>query len=89
MLGKILEIEEVIGIKLGNIGEMKGSNGSQLGFVQMLNALCGYGVYDGYKIKTEKHEFYILIENGQCCCEDWGYFFLNDDEKEIFMKYFF
>ena len=49
----------------------------------MLNALMGGSSYDGYRIKTDKHEFNILIDNGQCCCESWGYFYLNDDEQEF------
>lgn len=62
---------------------MMGSNGSRLGFAQMLNTLMGCSSYDGYRIKTDKHEFYILIDNGQCCCESWGYFYLNDNEQEF------
>lgn len=46
---------------------------------------------DGYKIETEDHIFYVLIDNSQSCCEDWGYFsseddyrkFINSDLKEI------
>ncbi len=82
-LGKILSIEEVTNIQLGNSGALNGSNGSQLGMKQMLNALMGGSSYDGYRIKTDKHEFNILIDNGQCCCESWGYFYLNDDEQEF------
>lgn len=82
-LGKILSIEEVTNIRLGNKGAINGSNGSRLGMTQMLNALMGGSSYDGYRIKTDKHEFNILIDNGQCCCESWGYFYLNDDEQEF------
>lgn len=82
-LGKILRIEEVTNIQLGNSGALNGSNGSRLGMKQMLNALMGGSSYDGYRIKTDKHEFNILIDNGQCCCESWGYFYLNDDEQEF------
>ena len=80
-LGKILSITEVNNLKLSNSGSFNGSNGSRLGMSQMLNAICGYGGYDGYKITTDKHEFLILIDNGQSCCENWGYFYLNDDTE--------
>lgn len=84
MLGKILSIEEITNLKLANLGAMNGSNGSQRGIMQNINALFGgYGEYDGYIIKTENHEFNILIDNGQCCCESWGYFYMNDDEQEF------
>lgn len=33
-----------------------------------------YGLCDGYRIKTDKHEFDILIDNSQQCCESWGTF---------------
>lgn len=82
-LGKILSIEEVTNVQLGNTGKMTGSKGSQLGVSQMLSVLMGGSSYDGYRIKTDKHEFNILIDNGQCCCESWGYFYLNDDEQEF------
>lgn len=82
-LGKISSIEEVTNIRLGNTGALSGGNGSRLGMAQMLNALMGGSSYDGYRIKTDKHEFNILIDNGQCCCESWGYFYLNDDEQEF------
>lgn len=35
--------------------------------------------YDGYFVKTEKDTYYFLIENGQCCCEDWGYISSDED----------
>ena len=54
-----------------------------LGMSGMLSAIFGYGKWDGYKIKTENHEFNLLIDNGQSCCESWGYFFLNDDEQDF------
>lgn len=82
-LGNILSIEEVTDIRLVNSGNLNGSNGSRLGLTQMFNALMGGSSYDGYRIKTDKHEFNILIDNGQCCCENWGYFYLNDDEQEF------
>lgn len=82
-LGKIISIEEITGINLENVGNLNGSNGSQLGIGSMINSICGCGSYDGYRVKTEGHEFNILISNEQNCCEDWGYFQLNDDENEF------
>ncbi len=34
---------------------------------------------DGYMIETDKHKFYVLIDNGQSCCESWGYLASEDD----------
>ncbi len=83
---KILEIKEITGLKLGNWGKSTGNNGSQLGISQMINALCGYGEYDGYLIKTDEHEYHILIDNGQSCCESWGYFSSEDDFDDFIHK---
>ena len=38
-----------------------------------------WGGYDGYKIKTEQDEYLFLIDNGQNCCEDWGYLSTPDE----------
>lgn len=72
-------IEEVTDMKARPIGSLEGSAGSHLGFTQMLNALGGYGLMDGYKVKTDSTEILILIDNGQSCCESWGYFSSDDD----------
>lgn len=37
----------------------------------------GYG-HDGYIVKTDKQSIDLFIDNGQCCCEDWGYFMSED-----------
>ena len=87
MLGKILSIEEVTNVKLDNTGSLNGGNGSRLGLSQMIDALRGYGSYDGYKIKTDIHEFYILIDNEQSCCESWGYFSSEDAFEPFIGKY--
>lgn len=34
--------------------------------------------FDGYCIETNKNKYYFLIENGQQCCENWGYIVLED-----------
>lgn len=75
---KIISIEEVCGLKLSHI--RTSNERARVGMVQTMNALFGgYGVYDGYKIKTSEHEYMILIDNGQNCCECWGYFSSDDD----------
>lgn len=35
--------------------------------------------YDGYEVVTDKHKVYVLINNEQECCEDWGYAITYDD----------
>ena len=74
---KLLAIEEIHDLKLANVG--RHSDKAQLGMKQMLRSLMGYGAYDGYKITTSEQEYLILIDNGQCCCESWGYFSSEDD----------
>ena len=34
---------------------------------------------DGYKVTTTKANIFVLISNGQGCCESWGYFSSEDD----------
>lgn len=77
MMEKIVNIEEIKNLRLGNIGNH--SNTAQLGIVHMFNALMGYAEYDGYRITTTEHKYLILISNEQNCCEDWGYMVSEDD----------
>ena len=77
MKEKIIEISEVCGLKLGNTGFH--TEVAQLGIIQMLHSIMGYSEYDGYKITTTEHTYLILIDNGQCCCESWGYFSSEDE----------
>jgi hypothetical protein len=70
-LGKILSITEIENIKL--------NNGKPVDVCDDWE----WDTYNGYKITTEMHEFYILINNFQYCCESWGYFYLNDDEQKF------
>lgn len=65
---KLVAIEEIQDLTLSNIEEF--SNKARPG---------GYASYDGYKITTSEQEYLILINNGQCCCERWGYFSSEDD----------
>ena len=83
MLGKIKSIEEVYNFKIQPVAQLEGSGG-RLGMSQMLNTLCGYADMDGYKVETDKHAFYVLIDNGQSCCENWGYM-TSEDNFEPFI----
>ncbi len=85
-LGKIVSIKEITGFKCGNFGVMDGTNGSRMGMSAMLNALRGCGEYDGYEVKTNIHNFLILISNGQCCCESWSYFTSEDETDDYIGK---
>lgn len=38
---------------------------------------------EGYRIVTTEQNIDLLIDNEQCCCENWGYFFTNDDPKDF------
>lgn len=85
MLGKITNIEKIRGLDLANVGSLKGSNGASLGLSGMINAISGYGSYDGYLVETTKHKYHILIENGHSCCEEWG-FMISEDEPNYFIN---
>jgi hypothetical protein len=78
VLGKIKEITEGFNYKIRPVAQMEGKGG-RLGMSQMINAIGGYADMDGYKVETEQHIFYVLIDNGQSCCESWGYFASEDD----------
>ncbi len=34
---------------------------------------------DGFKITTTEQEIYLVIDNMQCCCENFGYFMSEDN----------
>lgn len=82
MLGKIQEITMVEDFAIKPIAPV-GGVGGRLGFTQMLNAICRYSAMDGYVVKTDQHTFYVLINNGQSCCENWGYFSSEDDHDQF------
>ena len=42
-----------------------------------------YSHWDGYQINTNIAIYLFLIENGQSCCEDWGYLSTPDDTTEF------
>jgi len=80
---KIKQIEEVKSLGLGNQGLLNGQNGSRLGMSGMIGSLFGGSNYDGYKVVTTEHTYLILIDNGQSCCESWGYLSTNDDVNDF------
>lgn len=78
--GKIESIEELFGFQLGNNAKMNGSNGARLGVMSMLNILGGGRTMDGYRIKTsDAGDVLVCIDDGQSCCERYGYFSSDDD----------
>jgi len=78
-IGVIKKIEEVFDLKVDNSGGVCGESGKRLGLAEAINSVFDYNLFDGYKIETTLKTFYILISNGQNCCEDWGYLTPNDD----------
>jgi len=38
---------------------------------------------DGFVITTDQQEIKLGIDNGQSCCENWGYFMSEDDLSEF------
>lgn len=81
---RILKIEEITDVKASNTPGMSGK--SNPGIAHMINFLCGYSSYDGYYVETDLHKYLILIDNGQCCCESWGYFASNDNFDDFIGK---
>lgn len=79
MKERLLKVEEVENLNCTAKHNLEGDNGSRLSMTSMLNALGGWGGYDGYKITTTKNTYLILIDNGQCCCESWGYICSEDN----------
>jgi len=59
-----------------NILEIKQTSGYKL----KENA---YTEFDGFTVVTDKQEIFLGIDNGQCCCEDWGYFMSQDDFSDF------
>ena len=82
-LETVKSIKEIYNFQIGN--RPFHTDRAQLGMVQMLNTLMGYSKYDGYEVETNLHSYKILIDNGQCCCEDWGYFASNDESFDRFI----
>ncbi len=70
MYGKIKTITEVFDCKI----QFKD---------KMVDTFGEYEYMDGYKVETDKHVIYVLIENEQSCCESWGYFASEDDLNQF------
>lgn len=83
MLGKIKSIKEVTNLKFEPVVPLHG-RGGRLGILQMLNDLRGFSCMDGYKVETDEHTIYVLIDNEQNCCENWGYL-SSEDNLEYFV----
>lgn len=75
---RIISIKEVENIKGPSVYAGEGA-----GMANMLAVLGGYGGYDGYHIKTDKQDILVLIDNGQSCCESWGYLDSFEDPAEF------
>lgn len=43
----------------------------------------GWSNYDGWQIITDQQTIKIGIQNGQDCCENWGYVISNDNPDEF------
>lgn len=41
------------------------------------------GEWGGYEIVTDKQNVTLLIDNDQSCCEDWGWFWSNDNPQDF------
>lgn len=42
-----------------------------------------YSGYDGFIIETDKQVIRLGIDNGQSCCEDWGYIASEDNFEDF------
>lgn len=78
--GKILSVEEIHGFDIQPIAPLNGPSGARLGMSQMISSLGGGAEsMDGYQVTTDAHVFVVAIDNGQSCCESWGYIASDDD----------
>lgn len=60
-----------------------------LGTIEAVEDLAGYHVrpigpmhsasMEGFRVRTSKHVFLVLIDNEQSCCESWGHIHSADD----------
>ena len=81
----IKSIKEVYNFRIEPVTGSNGNNGSRLGILQMVSIVTGgYSEYDGYEISTDENQYYVLINNGQSCCENWGYL-SSDDNLDYFV----
>ena len=81
--GKITGIKEITNFELGNYAPKDGKNGAQLGMSSMINSLYGGRSMDGYEVTCANHRVLVLIDNGQSCCESWGYMSSEDNLSQF------
>ena len=86
MLGKIEKIEIITNFKIEHIAPPTGDKDqARMGMAQMINAVFGgHQEMDGYQVVTDKTKYMVLIDNGQSCCESWGYL-ANEDDLSVFI----
>ena len=51
--------------------------------IEQINEIDNDGRYDGYEVVTNKQKISLVIDNVQKCCEQWGYFWCNDNTEEF------
>lgn len=76
MAETITAIREVHNVEQGSVG----AGG---GFMNLVGALFGGSKYDGYEVVTTEQTIQILIDNGQSCCEEWGYLASDDNLNQF------
>jgi hypothetical protein len=69
--------------KILSIEETSISDARKIGII---DKCFWYKEYEGYKIITTLHEYFILISSFQECCESWGYFVSEDDVSDFIGK---
>ena len=43
----------------------------------------GISHMDGFKVETNEQNIFLMIDNDQCCCENWGYFMTECDLEKF------
>lgn len=51
--------------------------------IEELTTKEGYTSYSGYSVITDKQSILLAIGDQQNCCENWGYFWTNDNINEF------
>lgn len=51
--------------------------------IEQINEIDNDSGYDGYEVVTNKQKISLVIDNDQSCCEQWGYFWCNDNTEEF------
>lgn len=83
---KIISITEINDVA-AKIAPISSGGNAAPGIMQMMSTIINGGMtYDGYKIVTSEHEYTILIDNMQNCCENWGYIVSEDNFEDFIGK---